>query len=215
MIHYAPGRANHDFRIIFEQLQLAPIRWESADVSVERISEAPGQSLEDELAAELDAAMDTIHRRIETTLGRTRAVGCRLWLTGRSKSHQKLRHYLSAGNVLAQRRLKGDVVYFVEKVIDEAAPALDLEHLARAGDPPGLLARRILALQQGGSQAERIVEAGKEAMSEATRFAGGALVDDGSNDLDAERARELLVRAGMQALEELLAQQAGFDGSQA
>ena len=64
-------------------------------------------------------------------------------------------------------RTFGSVVYFVEKIIDEAAPALELEQLAQTKDLPGLLAQRILELQQCGAESDRLVAEARGALDEA------------------------------------------------
>lgn len=219
------ARISADGAIHMQQQALAPLRWETIDVDVERLAdpshaqggrssdegslEPRGGQLTDALVALLEEAMRDIHRRIEPTLGGTRVVGCRLRLTGRSAVHRGIRHAVESGDLLAHVHAEGKVVYFIEKIIDRAAPAIHLQELAEAGDPPGLLARRILTLRKGGGpEYERLLGAARKSIEEAGQFATAAL-GDGAPATDDERTRELLLRAGMLALEELIAQQPG------
>jgi DNA repair exonuclease SbcCD nuclease subunit len=208
------ARISADAQITLEHLPLAPLRWETEAVVIDDIGDLPSDEIEDALSALLIAGMEAIHQRIEPTLGATRLVGCRLRLTGRSASHRKLRAAAGNEDIVKLTRSFGSVVYFVDKIIDEAAPALELEQLAQTKDLPGLLAHRILALQQGGADSERLVEEARGALDEASKFAASAENDEYDGDeavsLD-ERTRQFLVTAGIQALEELLAQRSDAD----
>jgi len=199
--------------IALEQQPLAPIRWEAGSVAIDNARDAADDNAADVLADLVKEGMHEIHRRIGATLGATRVVGCRLRLTGRSNHHRRL--VGAVAEIRGFARVQGeDVVYFLEKIIDDAGPAHDLVRLSEAKDPPGLLARRLLALQQGGPEAERLVTAARAEISEAGRFARNDLDEEvlAAND---ETTRELLLRAGMKALEELLAQQNDTDGGYA
>ncbi len=207
------ARISDDAQLTLEHLPLAPLRWEAESVAIDEIGDVAGDDMSsdeiaDTLSALLIAGMEAVHRRIEPTLGETRLVGCRLRLTGRSASHRKLRQAADNEAVDRLTRTFGTVVYFVEKIIDEAAPALELAQLAQTKDLPGLLAQRILVLQQGGAESDRLVAEAREALDEASKFAAGATDDDNSHELIApgERTRQFLLSAGIQALEELLAQ---------
>jgi exonuclease SbcD len=206
------ARVSEDGSVSIDQQPLAPIRWESESVPIDVLSDATDDRIADELASLVDDGMHAIHRRIGATLGATRVVGCRLRLVGRSRTHRRL--IAVANEIRGVSRMHGDVVYFVEKIIDDAGPALDLAQLSEANDPPGLLARRILALQRGGPEAERLVAGATAVIGEVVRLARNDLEED---DLATgeERARELLLRAGMKALEELLAQRRDVEGDRA
>ncbi len=201
--------------ITLEHLPLAPLRWETAPVAIDKIGDPPLDEIEDALSVLLIAGMEAIHRCIEPTLGATRLIGCRLRLTGRSASHRKLREAAGNEGILKLTRSFGSVVYFVDKIIDEAAPALELEQMAQTKDLPGLLAQRILVLRQGGVDSDRLVGEALGALDEASKFAACAVEDEYSGDEPVspdERTRQFLVTAGMQALEELLAQRSYGEG---
>ena len=203
------ARISDDGQLSLEHLRLAPLRWEAESIAIDEIGDLPPDEIEDALVALLITGMEAIHRRIEPTLGATRLVGCRLRLAGRSASHRKLREAAGNEDIAKLTRSFGSVGYFVDKIIDEAAPALELEQLARTKDLPGLLAQRILSLQQGGADSDRMVAEARGALDEASRFGAGAADDDYNGDESVspdERTRQFLVTAGIQALEELLAQ---------
>ena len=203
------ARISDDAQLTLEHLQLAPLRWETESAAIDDIGDLPSDEIEDALFALLIAGMEAIHRRIEPTLGVTRLVGCRLRLTGRSASHRNLREAAGNEDIAKLTRTFGSVVYFVDKIIDEAAPALELEQLAQTKDLPGLLAQRILVLQQGGADSDRLVAEARSALDKASKFAAVAADDEYDGDEAVspdERTRQLLVNAGIQAIEELLAQ---------
>ena len=203
------ARISDDAQVTLEHLPLAPLRWEEDAVAIDEIGDLPPDEIEDALSTLLIAGMEAIHRRIEPTLGATRLVGCRLRLTGRSASHRKLREAAGNEDISKLTRSFGSVVCFVEKIIDEAAPALELEQLAQTKDLPGLLSHRILVLQQGGAESDRLVAEARGALDEVSKFAAAASDDDYNGDeliAPDERTRRFLLGAGIQALEELLAQ---------
>ncbi|MFT5483574.1 MAG: exonuclease SbcD [Halieaceae bacterium] len=202
--------------ITLEHLPLAPLRWEAASVAIDEIDDAPQDEIEDALSGVLVAGMEAIHLRIEPTLGTTRLIGCRLHLTGRSRSHRKLQEAAGNENISKLTRSFGSVVYFVDKIFDEAAPALELERLAQTKDLPGLLAQRILVLQQGGIDSDRLVAQALGVLDEAGKFAAHAVDDEYSGHEPVspdEGTRQFLVAAGMQALEELLTQRGISEGN--
>ena len=130
-------------------------------------------------------------------------------MIGRSASHRKLRQAAENEGIGKLTRTFGSVVYFVEKIIDEAAPAFELARLAETKDIPGLLAHRVLALQRGGPECAQLVAEARGTLEDASRFSAVAVDDDYDDDAlvsPDERTRKLLLSAGMQALEELLAQ---------
>ena len=91
----------------------------------------------------------------------------------------------------------------------EAGPALDLEELARGADPPALLARKILLLRgpAGDSDRQALIAGARrrlESVAGRRNFAVHGLAPPTE-----EEAEELLERAGLGALAELLDQRGG------
>jgi len=198
--------------VMLDQLSIAPLRYERIDLCVETIPDLDGDDLEDAFAAALRSAMEDVHNRIAPTLGRTRLVGCRITLTGRSSLHDRIRRILSDTAVQDGHKSDyGGVVYFVEKIIDHSRPALDLVQIAKGSDPPALLAQRLLCLQEGQAEAEELVEAAAMKIEKATETVLGAVMPI-TQPLSTSEINRLLQYAGFEALEELLAQHSTYEG---
>lgn len=186
-----------------EQLPLAPLAWAAIDVPVDGLEDPEG------LDALLTRALRDHAGREEARLGAARAVGCRLRMVGRSPVHHALlrrARALAGSGALAElrTRLEGRL-YFVDKLVDQSRPALALEELARTSDPPGLLARKLLALERHEPEGESLVREARRRMEELSERKPWSSLGSGAPAADAVRAH--LLRAGEQALEELLAQQ--------
>ncbi len=194
------------------QLSIAPLRYERIDLSIDSIPNLQGEDLEDAFAANLRSALDDVHERITPTLGSTKVVGCRITLTGRSRIHERVRRIVGDGAVQeGQKRDHGGVVYFIEKIVDQSAPALDLDRIARGSDPPALLAQRLIHLQKGQAEAQRLIKAAAAKIDGARVAVLGSEVAD-VQPLDTSDVGVLLQRAGFEALEDLLAQHSDDEG---
>jgi len=147
-------------------------------------------------------SLRALDRRLGPAVSEARVVGCRVRLTGTTTFHGELRAELARGEVEALRLQQDEVLYFVEKVVDDSMPALDLARLAAGDDPPALLARRLLGLR-GGGETQLLREAGR-ALGRAASAPWWQQL--GRPELDDDRVRELLFTAGMRALGELLEQ---------
>ncbi len=194
------------------QLSIAPLRYERIDLSIEAIPDLEGEDLEDAFAAELRSALDDVNNRIAPTLGSTRAVGCRITLTGRSRIHDRIRRIRTDGAVQEARKLDhGGVFFFIEKIVDQSGPALDLDQIAKGSDPPALLAQRLICLQEGQAEADTLIVAAAREIERATETVLGAGVPS-AQPVSTSDVSRLLQHAGFEALEELLAQQNGDGG---
>ena len=194
------------------QLSIAPLRYERIDLSIESIPDLEGEDLEDTFGANLRSAQDEIHDRIATTLGSTKVIGCRITLTGRSMVHEHVRRIVRDGTVQeGQTREIDGVVYFIEKIVDQSSPALDLDRISRGSDPPALLAQRLIHLQQGQAEAQRLIAAAATEIERATQIVQGSEVM-GAQQLSTSDVGAILERAGFQALEDLLAQHSADEG---
>ncbi len=189
-------------------IPIAPLRWEVLEIDAACFDTTLPGDLGEAIGAAVADGFKKLHRRLAEAVKAGAAVGCRVVVTGRSKQHRALRHALENDDVADRHRVLDDVVYFAESVRDDAEPTLDLEQLAQASDPPGLLARRLLALKAGKEECERLVdEASREMSAFSERNANwSALGPVEENPFD---TRGLLLRAGLTALEELLAQDGG------
>ncbi len=182
--------------IQLEHLSLAPLRWEVRPLEVTAMAE-PRLELQEQafavlatLAAELDAAGDP-----------ATAVGVRLRLTGRAAAPDALA--AAAAELLDTGRTvtAGARQLFIDRVILDVEPVHDLAALARRDDPPGLLARTLLDVRDGGGEAlladaaRTLLEVGR-----ASNFQRLAAAPP-----DAEALRQRLLQNGYQLLSTLLA----------
>ena len=189
--------------LVLEHLPLAPLRWEEVEVALDGLVSA------DDVHTLAVAALDALHDRLAAGRMRPRAVGCRLRFTGRTPHAREVGRALAASEPLRVVHPRDDVLYFVHDWRLEAMPALDLDELARGADPPALLARKVLALRRPAGDADRqelLAGARRrlESLGERRAFAahGPAPPTD-------DEAAELLERAALGALAELLAQREG------
>ena len=189
--------------LALEHLPLAPLRWEEVEVALDGLESA------ENVHALAVSALDALHERLAGERFRPRAVGCRLRFTGRTAHRREVGRSLAAGDPLRILDARDDILYFVHDWRMEAGPALDLEELARGADPPGLLARKILLLRGAAGDAERqALLAGArrrlESLGGRRTFAAHGLALPTE-----EEAAELLERAALGALAELLDQRGG------
>jgi DNA repair exonuclease SbcCD nuclease subunit len=124
-----------------KRLPLAPLRWEHLDVDCTGL-EDPVAQLERHLLGHLVG----FHRDHEAELGEVRALGVRVTLTGRVTDPATVERSLRDLGVL--NTALGDTVLFVQKITNRLTARIDLEQVAQRSDPPGLLARRVLALER-------------------------------------------------------------------
>ncbi|RMH04429.1 MAG: hypothetical protein D6702_03320 [Planctomycetota bacterium] len=99
----------------------------------------------------------------------------------------------------------GGAWWFLEKLADDARPIQDLARLASGRDPVALLARRLLALEEGGPAAEALIEraaARLRALADRAEPWGRLPEEDRAFD-----PVVLLRRAGLRVLDEILARQ--------
>ena len=196
------------------QIPLAPLRFEKLELDIESIPDLAGDDLEDAIASALRSSLDLVRDRIRSTLGQTCAVGCRVILVGRASVHERMRRILSNSDfAIGQVRVHDDVVYFIEKILDRSAPALDLAEIAKGNDPPALLARRIIDLNHNRSDvSDLIASASKEIEKVTDEVLGPYRSDD--KILSETDVVTLLVQAGYEALEDLLGQRNTGDGGE-
>ncbi len=177
---------------------LSPLRWERTAVNVDGLETA------DDLMGLVTRALEELHRRLLRGLGETRVVGCRLILEGQTPLHGEIDTVLASGRLQEIRRTADQVLYFVDKVSNRSRPTLDLESIARGGDPAALLARQILAVERGEAEGVSLVRgAMKEIERESNKPHWAQLEPAG---VDEKRVRELLIESGLTALRELLEQ---------
>jgi hypothetical protein len=185
------------------QLALAPLRWERIQLAVD--DWASIESLEEAATV----ALRDFEARESSSLGNARAVGIRIELVGACAFHRDLRAAVSAFDCERLRPTLAGRAYFVDSVVDRAHPALDLRRLALDSDPPGILARRLLALEADGTDAAAssdralLLRSAREARAALLRRTEFIAIEK-HEPTDEELAHELR-DAGLIALDELLA----------
>jgi hypothetical protein len=187
--------------ITFQQIPLAPLRWESIEVAVDKFS--PGQG---DVLALLSHALRECYHRLVAELGYIQAVGCRVRLVGKTDAHRHLNRALADPDLRQLTIHCEDVTLFLAgSPVNASVPRRDLDRLARNDDPPALLARQLLALERNDPDGAALIRAGREELNQAASHRNFSSLAE--PDLDDAAVRELLLRAGYRALEELLAQQ--------
>ncbi|MEM7260530.1 MAG: metallophosphoesterase [Planctomycetota bacterium] len=185
--------------ISIEQVPLAPLRWETIDLDIEELrSEA-------DLSPAIANALRRAHDHWAGGLGPANVIGVSLRLVGRSSLHRRLRksvRELEAEEIVV---VHDETTYAVVRIIDLAAPKLDLERIALGHDPAALLAQRLLILEGEPNDEWR-------ALVDAARPALFARAENGMWDaldpapLEDDAIAERLRRSGLRTLEDLLAQ---------
>ena len=201
LISIAGGRVEQ-----VEQLPLAPLRWEAVAVDLEGISEpaeAEGRLLsalrefddqitETPVALDLSAAPD--------------AIGVHVIFAGRTRFGVAVVDELSGKRGEVIYTGAGNRSYFIERVSAGTRPEIDLVELAGHPTPAGLLAKRLLWLDEPEGHPERddlVARARRNLLNQGHRSVWSGL-DAGEPD-----AVEWLRKAGLRALDQLLAQTPG------
>jgi len=133
-------------RLRMTQVILAPLRWVSRDLDVTELGSA--EELLGFITADLRALDQEV--RAESTVP-PRAVGCRYRFTGRTNLRNAFAQELERAELSGSPTEISGVVYFVDAWRFETQPPIDLAACAEQSDPVGLLARRLLALEDPGS----------------------------------------------------------------
>ena len=184
-----------------ELLPVAALRWEHVEVALDAIQDRAG------LESALVQALLGLHENSKATLGPTRFVGCRLALVGRTHLS---RHDITQCTEAVRASLnavRDQVRYFVTRTENQSRPDISLTQLARAPDPAGLLAQRILVLRDRAptdTYAALIGRARGPIQEPRARPSFAPLAD--ATELSDDAIRHLLIRAGYGILEDLLAQ---------
>ncbi len=206
LVRVSPGG-----KITAERLPLAPLRWEHRDIDC-----TPLEDPADQLGGHLIRHLKRLQVELEPELDEVRALGIRFTLTGSVADPTALDR--------AWRELEDDdlvvslegATFFVGKIFNRVTGNIDLKELARRDDPPGLMARQILALEAPGQEVTGIddsVALANTLTAEATQAVARVDIDTtftalaaGDEEMSPARIREMLIQAGRRALAGLLAQ---------
>jgi hypothetical protein len=192
-------------QITARHLPIAPLRWERFEVTVDE-TDGP-----DDVGDRLLDRAEKLAREIrEAGAGSApRALGIRARLAGRTRHYAAMRRQIEVGDWNAVRRVVGETTVFVDQVIDGLEPAVDLRQIASGDDPPALLARKLLALREGGEARGALIELARRRLrplAEDSRWAPLAATRDAEDPLSDDVLGRLLEQAGTAALDALLSQ---------
>ena len=181
-----------------EHLPLAPLRWQRLDVNIEGMTEPA------DARGRLLADLRTLDVEIAPATHGPDAVGLDVRFCGRSRFGAAAVAGFSEEDRGVVYTGTGDTHYFIESIGADTRPEIDLEQLAERGDPPGLLAKRLLWLEQPEDhpERERLIALARK------RLQGESQASKWSDLGEPEEADpvEWLRKAGYRALEKLLAQ---------
>lgn len=183
------------------QLPLATLRYRELTVNLEGVDDESGfrRKITGGLREDLD---DTAEAP-----GELERVVYRLRLTGRTTLHRRI-DQLGAPLVDDLNLSAGGVDADVDRVIRNTVPPIDLERLAGGNDPPGVLARCLLEVQQGqdhelSRDCRGLFETIRTRIEEVHHSnAYKPLVDD--EQPGEEWMRDQIIREGMALLDEML-----------
>jgi exonuclease SbcD len=183
-------------------LPLAPLRWERRDVPLDGLRDARA-----ELPERLLATLRACHAELAGELEQVRALGCRLRLTGRVTAHRELTRALAAEHPTALQLQAGETLLFVAGLEDASVPERNLRLLAQGDEPPALLAADLLALEAQDEKGAELIAAARTRLEQRAAEPNFAVLEP--YEAGDAALRDLLLRAGYQALDELLAQREG------
>jgi DNA repair exonuclease SbcCD nuclease subunit len=185
-----------------ERLPLAPLRWDELVVDASGLTD-PAGNLADFLIGNIERRLTELGPEIEGV----DLVGLRMVLTGQVSEAVALQNTVRALDLdqLISAR------FFVQKITDRTAAAVDLERLAQADHPAGVLARQILLLERPddptGARRDLIHRA-REAWTAVDHRTSFASLPAEAPVRDEELADRLL-QAARHSLARLLAQKGG------
>ena len=186
-----------------EQLPLAPLRWEFLYVDLEGIGgpeEAKGRII---------TALQELDRQITESSGSQGpafapdAVGVHITLCGRTRFTAAVLDEFSGTSEDVIYTGTGNRCYFIERISADTRPEIDLEELASQPTPPGLLAKRLLWLDEPEGHPQRddlVAKAQQRLRGQGQKTVWNGLYADEPDPV------EWLRKAGLRALDQLLAQ---------
>jgi len=207
------AQISRDGKMSTRRLPVAPLRWEQVDLDGTDLVE-PAVRIKDHLLRRLRLLFASLEAQLDEVL----ALGVRVTLTGTvadpAAVERSLRN-LDFGQLVIPHE---GVMIFVQKIINRVTARVDLAELANRADPPGLLARNILALETPGTLvpevsdsdalASELVEAARQTLS---RIDGDSVFNElsGDEETTSEEIRRMLARSARLALAGLLDQTGG------
>ena len=201
-------------RLTARRLPLATLRWEERALDCTDLADpATG------LPSHLLGLLRQIHQECVAELDETLALGVRVTLTGAVDNPAAVEKAVRDFPLDEAVTTLGETVFFVQKIATDLNLRADLAALATRADPPGLLARQILALENPGADipgvpdpaalVEDLVAAAAFEIARIDRENTFAALDDQNEQEGPPSPDELvhmIARSGRLALAGLLAQ---------
>jgi hypothetical protein len=188
-------------RIEAKLLPMSKVRYEELPIDLSEVR------AEADFQARVFAASSEFVASIAAEGGPLEHLSLRLALTGRTALCSRIDEFSRSLEEEFEPRSQG-VVARIDRVVNNTLPAVDLEQLAANHDPPGVLARTLLALESNRPD-ESLVEllrAARQKMLDVHNASAYGSIRGGQSP-DVEAARRRLVRQGRLLLDRLLAQE--------
>lgn len=186
-------------RVTLEQLPLAPLRWEALEIDVD------GARRTEQLERSLTHAIKSFDaQRTEAGCG-ARVIGIRPVLVGRSDLFARQR-----AEVLRNARERhypgadGSTYFLDGRAHDLARPLIDLDELCQGVDPPAVLAKLLIELEQDAANCRALIDRARTRMQDEADHSNFTALP--LHEVTREAARAALLQSGRAALEELLEQ---------
>jgi hypothetical protein len=189
--------------VVPRQFSIAPLRWERFDFQVAE-DEGP-----EDVADHLLEEVGRFAREIQAQGSAPQLLGARPRLVGPTRHYEPLRLHIAAGKWKGLIRQAGKTLVFIDKVLDGLELALDLEEVARGGDPPALLARELLTLAHPGPERDTLIETARarlKSLAGEGRWSALSEAPDAGDPLSDDALVALLTTSGTAALNDLLSQ---------
>jgi exonuclease SbcD len=193
------------------RLPLAPLRWEKLTIDCSEL-EDPVRQIESHLLGRLGKYFGSPGNQLDEV----RALGVRLTLTGAVDDPATMENILRNLDLDQLVTRHQGTVLFVQKITNRLVARIDLFKVAERADPPGLFARRILALENPHKHVPGVTDPFQlssdlveQARQELTRVDSAAAFKDlmpDSTAPSADRIREILIQSGRLALAGMLNQ---------
>lgn len=181
---------------------LATVRYGRREVDVGGVTDEAG--FREAVTTALHDALEELDRGDD----RLRSAVYRLRCVGRTPQSRELERYTE--QAIDELRVdRGSVTATIDAIDIDTRPAIELERLLEGRDPPGELARLLVALRDGGEVDAALLDRAADQVGDvhtANAYAPLRRDPETRDRPDGERLRELLYRQGLRLLEELLAQ---------
>jgi DNA repair exonuclease SbcCD nuclease subunit len=195
LLEIRPGQA-----VTFRQIPTSHIRYDTLPIDLDGINER------DELLNDVTSSIQQRLLELARDGSDLSCVAFRLVLTGRTPLHRELsRHLRDLDDFQPQAR---SVTGYVDRVLYETKPAINLDELVLRHDPPGELARVLVALESDPLPAayRELLDDTLARLNDVRRHRTYAAISDDERP-DLASARRHLLREGYQLLDALVAQQ--------